>query len=65
MGAGLVTSALAQNSTSAPPKEKGPLVWLDMDQAELDASYDQSVYAPNIKQIQNRYASNSDLLAVD
>ena len=32
-----------------------------MDQAELDASYDQSVYAPNIKQIQNRYASNSDI----
>jgi len=61
MGAGLVTSALAQNSTSAPPKGKGPLVWLDMDQAELDASYDQSVYAPNIKQIQNRYASNSDI----
>ena len=22
-----------------PPKEKGPLVWLDMDQAELDATY--------------------------
>jgi len=61
MGAGLVSSALAQNSTSVTPKEKGPLVWLDMDQAELDASYDQSVYAPNIKQIQNRYASNSDI----
>jgi arylformamidase len=32
-----------------------------MDQAELDASYDQSVYAPNIRQIQSRYASNSDI----
>jgi len=26
---------------------KGPLVWLDMDQKELDDAYDQSVYAPN------------------
>ncbi|MBJ7475910.1 MAG: hypothetical protein JHD24_12460, partial [Polynucleobacter sp.] len=55
MGAGLVSSAFAQSSSSPPPKQKGPLVWLDMDQAELDASYDQSVYAPNIRQIQSRY----------
>jgi arylformamidase len=61
MGAGLVSSAFAQSSSSPPPKQKGPLVWLDMDQAELDASYDQSVYAPNIRQIQSRYASNSDI----
>jgi arylformamidase len=61
MGSGLVSSAFAQTSTSSPPKQKGPLVWLDMDQAELDASYDQSVYAPNIRQVQNRYASNSDI----
>lgn len=26
---------------------KGPLVWLDMDQAALDRAYDQSVWAPN------------------
>ena len=26
---------------------KGPLVWLDMDQAALDAAYDQTVWAPN------------------
>ena len=26
---------------------KGPLVWLDMDQRELDDAYDQTVYAPN------------------
>ena len=29
-----------------PQRKKGPLVWLDMDQAELDAAYDQSNYAP-------------------
>jgi arylformamidase len=60
MGTGLVSSVFAQTSKTSP-KEKGPLVWLDMDQAELDAAYDQSVYAPNITQILSRYASNSDL----
>jgi arylformamidase len=28
-------------------RAKGPLVWLDMDQKELDDAYDQTVYAPN------------------
>jgi arylformamidase len=41
-------------------RAKGPRVWLDMDQAELDAAYDQSVYAPNREQIVKRYAANSD-----
>jgi arylformamidase len=31
-----------------------------MDQAELDAAYDQSVYAPNLQQIVKRYATNSE-----
>ena len=39
---------------------KGPIVWLDMDQAELDAAYDQSAYAPNREQILARYAANSE-----
>src|SRR5436190_1197356 len=39
---------------------KGPAVWLDLDQAELDAAYDQSKYAPNLAQIVKRYATNSD-----
>ena len=39
---------------------KGPAVWLDMDQAELDAAYDQSQYAPNLAQIRQRYATNSE-----
>ena len=51
-------AALAQ---SAPPaRVKGPLVWLDMDQKELDDAYDQSVYAPNQRQITGRYVTNSD-----
>ena len=29
-----------------PPHEKGPRVWMEMDQVELDAAYDQAFYAP-------------------
>jgi arylformamidase len=40
---------------SAPAaRVKGPRVWLDMDQQELDAAYDQSKYALNQAQIQER-----------
>jgi arylformamidase len=40
---------MAANSEQAQQtqKLKGPLVWLDMDQKELDDAYDQTVYAPN------------------
>jgi arylformamidase len=49
--------ALAQQPA---PRAKGPRVWLDLDQAELDDAYDQSVYAPNQKQVTGRYVTNSD-----
>jgi arylformamidase len=39
--------------------ETGPLIWRDMDQAALDAAYDQSVYAPNLEQVLSRFTSNS------
>lgn len=42
------------------PRVKGSRVWLDMDQKELDAAYDQAVYAPNMQQVLGRYATNSD-----
>ena len=42
-----------------PLHEKGPLVFLDYDQIELDAAYDQAVYQPNILQLNKRWASNS------
>jgi arylformamidase len=45
---------------SAEPREKGPHVWLDMDQKELDDAYDQSVYAPNREQMSRRRVSESD-----
>jgi arylformamidase len=47
-------------AATAAPRAKGPLVWLDMDQVELDGAYDQSKYAPNIQQVLKRYAMNSD-----
>ena len=46
--------------TQQAPRVKGPAVWLDMDQADLDAAYDQSKYAPNLPQILKRYATNSE-----
>lgn len=54
-------TALAQPVATAAP-EKGPLVWLNMDQRELDDAYDQSKYAPNLPQIIKRYASNSNAM---
>jgi arylformamidase len=56
-----IGAAVAQQPAPAPaPRVKGPLVWLDMDQQELDDAYDQIKYAPNLAQIVKRYATNSD-----
>ncbi len=41
---------------------KGPKVFLDYDQAELDAAYNQASYAPNMQQLQARSFSNSELI---
>lgn len=45
-----------------PPHPQGPSVWLNMDQVELDASYDQSVYAPLGRQVIARCVANSELV---
>jgi len=44
-----------------PPHDKGPPVWMGLDQIELDAAYDQAFYAPLRLQILKRLASNSEL----
>jgi arylformamidase len=44
----------------APVRAKGPIVWLDMDQRELDDAYDQRVYAPNRDHIADRRLANND-----
>jgi arylformamidase len=64
--AGLATRALAQTPDPVPcrigpaPHQKGPLVWMDMDQADIDAAYDQRFYAPMGYQISRREASQSE-----
>jgi arylformamidase len=45
--------------TAVPVRSKGPLVWLNMDQQELDDAYDQNVYAPNRDQVAKRRLANS------
>jgi arylformamidase len=47
-----------------PPHNKGPLVWMDMDQVEVDAAYDQAIYAPLADQIRKRYTSMSEAVRV-
>jgi arylformamidase len=51
-------TVLGQRQT---PRSKGPLVWLDMDQKDLDDAYTQSVYAPNSREVLRRYAANSEI----
>ena len=41
--------------------EKGPPVFLDYDQAALDAAYDQAAYAPNREQLIKRRIKDSEL----
>jgi arylformamidase len=47
------------NPAPPHPRVKGPLVWLDMDQQELDDAYDQTVYAPNREFIRERRVVNN------
>ena len=61
------TAAFARDATAGQacpigpaPHEKGPRVFLDYDQEELDAAYDQSFYAPLQGQILKRLAVRSD-----
>jgi arylformamidase len=46
--------ALAQQPAGPSPRVKGPRVWLDMDQKDLDDAYDQRVWAPNQPHISKR-----------
>lgn len=50
------TAVSAKESTAGA---RGPIVWLDMDQKQLDDAYDQAVYAPNRDQVAKRRAANS------
>jgi len=56
------TPPLAPQRIGPPPHRKGPKIFLDYDQVELDAAYDQTAYAPNRQQIEQRTAANSELV---
>jgi arylformamidase len=62
IGAAAATVGAAGVAAAEPagPHVKGPRVWLDMDQKELDDAYDQSVYAPNRDQMNRRRGSESE-----
>lgn len=47
-------------TAAAPARSKGPVVFLDYDQAELDAAYNQAAYAPNMEVVLKRMATNSE-----
>lgn len=53
------TPLLAQQQLGPPPHEKGPKVFLDYDQVELDAAYDQDAYAHNRRELAERATANS------
>jgi arylformamidase len=59
LAAGAASNEQAQ-AQQAQPRVKGPRVWLDFDQQELDDAYDQSKYAPNRDQMNRRRASLSE-----
>jgi arylformamidase len=61
IGAALAAGAAsAEQAPQSQPHVKGPRVWLDFDQQELDDAYDQSKYAPNRDQMNRRRASISE-----
>src|SRR5262245_44556945 len=55
-----VAAAASTAAPAQPARAKGPHVWLDMDQQELDDAYDQVVYATNRDQVGKRRIANSD-----
>ena len=58
----IAAPALAEECHLGPPEHPhGANVWMNMDQVELDAAYDQSFYAPLARQILARVASDSEL----
>ena len=60
MAVGGAAFAQQPGATQPASRVKGPRVWLDLDQAELDAAYDQTVWAANREQVVRRFATQSD-----
>ena len=51
------------STATATSKIRGPIVWLNMDQQELDDAYDQAVYAPNRDQVAKRRLANAAIVS--
>ncbi|HXQ53341.1 MAG TPA: alpha/beta hydrolase [Stellaceae bacterium] len=51
---------MQQQAPAAAAARKDPRVYLDYTQSELDAAYDQAVYAPNFQQLQDRRVAGSE-----
>lgn len=54
-------SPVAKPFPESTARAKGPRVFLDYDQQELDDAYDQAVYAPNRSEVNARLAKASNL----
>src|SRR5579864_5225797 len=60
-GAAVASPALATECPVGPaPHPKGPLVFMNYDQVELDAAYDNSTYEPLMGQVSQRIDSISE-----
>jgi arylformamidase len=64
MAVAALRPALAQQMQThmppgTPPKPKGTLVFLDYDKDEIDAAYDQSLWAPNQAEVAKRNAQKN------
>lgn len=59
---GAIWFGLALAGAGIAAAEVAPKVWRDLDQATLDAAYDQAVHAPNLQQVLARQAANSALV---
>ena len=56
----LALSAVA-SAQPAPPRAKGPIVLLDLDQADVDEAFDVVRASPNLPIVTRRWATNSDV----
>lgn len=62
MAIGTASALTGSLSACAGPRIENRTVWLDMSQKELDDAYSQFIYAPNIGQVIDRWATNSELV---
>jgi acetyl esterase/lipase len=62
LAAGALLYIGAAEAQPAAQRNRGPAVWLDMDQADLDDAFDVVKASPNLPLVTRRWAINSDLV---